>query len=203
MGELLHPTKLFQFGIAADERRQPATDYSLEPGARRTSTRQFVNFHWLGKPFNRQRAQRLGHDKAFGKPERGRREQDAARARELLHACRQVRGSPHGRVVHTEIAADGAYNNLTGIQSDADLQVHAMSIEYSLGVALHPLLHAQRREAGTHGVILMSEGSTEQCHNPVSRGLVDGSLVVVDSLHHVVEDRVEKLARLLGITVGQ
>ena len=78
-----------------------------------------------------------------------------------------------------------------------------MSLEYALGVALHPLLHAQRREAGTHGVILVGERRPEQGHDAVSRGLVDGSLVVVDSLHHVVEDRVEKVARLLRITVGQ
>ena len=108
-----------------------------------------------------------------------------------------------GRVVHVEIAADGAHDDLAGIQPDADLQVHAVGIEDALGMALHPLLHAQRRVAGAHGVILVGEGRAEQRHDPVAHHLVDGALVVVDGLHHVLEDRVEELARLLGIAVGE
>ena len=38
---------------------------------------------------------------------------------------------PDGRVVHAQIAADGAHDNLAGVQPDADLQVHAMGMEAS------------------------------------------------------------------------
>ena len=33
--------------------------------------------------------------------------------------------------------------------------------------------------------------------------LIDGPLVVVDRFHHVFEHRIEELARLLGVAVGQ
>ena len=78
-----------------------------------------------------------------------------------------------------------------------------MSIEDALGVALDPFLHAQRRVAGPHRVILVGERRAEQRHDAVAHHLIDGALVVMDGLHHVFEDGVEEFARLLGITVGQ
>src|SRR5262249_45533096 len=43
----------------------------------------------------------------------------------------------------------------------------------------------------------------EQRHDAVAHHLVDGALVPVDRLHHVLEDGIEELARLLGVTVGE
>jgi class 3 adenylate cyclase len=42
----------------------------------------------------------------------------------------------------------------------------------------------------------------EERHDPVAHHLVDGALVTMDRFHHMLEDRIEKLARLFGITVG-
>ena len=75
--------------------------------------------------------------------------------------------------------------------------------EHALGVPLHRLLHPQRRVARAHGVVLVGERRAEQRHDPVAHDLVDGALVAVDGLHHVLEHRVEELARLLGIAVGE
>jgi hypothetical protein len=52
-------------------------------------------------------------------------------------------------------------------------------------------------------MVLVGEGRAEQRHDPVSHDLVDGALVAVDGLHHQLEDGIENLARLLGITVGE
>ena len=65
------------------------------------------------------------------------------------------------------------------------------------------LLHAQRGVAGAHGVVLVGERRAEQRHDAVAHHLVDRALVAVDGLHHPLEDRVEELARLLGIAVGE
>ena len=70
-------------------------------------------------------------------------------------------------------------------------------------VALHRLLHPQRRVARAHRVVLVGERRAEERHDPVAHDLVDGALVAVDGLHHVLEHRVEQLARLLGIAVGE
>jgi hypothetical protein len=49
----------------------------------------------------------------------------------------------------------------------------------------------------------MTQRRTEQGHDPVAHDLVDGPLIAVDGLHHVFEDRVEQLASLFRIAVGE
>ena len=52
-------------------------------------------------------------------------------------------------------------------------------------------------------MVLVGERRAEQRHDAVAHHLVDGALVAVDGLHHPLEDRVEELARLLGVAVGE
>ena len=52
-------------------------------------------------------------------------------------------------------------------------------------------------------MILVGERRTEQRHDAVAHHLVDRALVVMDRLHHAFEHRIEDLARLLGIAVGE
>ena len=52
-------------------------------------------------------------------------------------------------------------------------------------------------------MVLVGERGAEQRHDAVAHHLVDGALVAVDGLHHALEDRVEELAGLLGIAVGE
>src|SRR5256712_3092447 len=107
------------------------------------------------------------------------------------------------RVVHVEIAADGAHNDLARVEPDPDLYVHAVRAARLLRVALHQILHPQRRIARPHGVVLVSEGRAEERHDPIAHDLVLRALVAVDGLHHSLEQRIEDLARLLGIAVGE
>ena len=65
------------------------------------------------------------------------------------------------------------------------------------------LLHPERRVARPHRVVLVGEGRAEERHDPVAHDLVHGALVAVDGLHHVLEHRVQELARLLRIAVGE
>ena len=64
-------------------------------------------------------------------------------------------------------------------------------------------LHPERRVARPHGVVLVGERGAEERHDPVAHHLVDGALVAVDGLHHVLEDRIKELPRLLGVAVGE
>ena len=52
-------------------------------------------------------------------------------------------------------------------------------------------------------MVLAGEGRAEQRHNPIAHHLVDGALVPMDGLHHSLEHRIEDLARVLGIGVGE
>jgi hypothetical protein len=71
------------------------------------------------------------------------------------------------------------------------------------GVAPYCVLHAQRRIARAHGVILVREGRAEERHDAVTHHLVDRALITVDGLHHPLENRIEDRARLLGVPIGQ
>jgi hypothetical protein len=51
--------------------------------------------------------------------------------------------------------------------------------------------------------VLVGKRRAEQCHDPVAHDLVDGALVAVHGLHHVLDDGVEQLPRLLGVAVGE
>jgi hypothetical protein len=122
---------------------------------------------------------------------------------QLLHARGQVRSLAHRGVVHVQIAADRAHDDLTGVEPDADLHQEALAPPYALGVAAHGLVHPQRGVAGAHGVVLMGERRTEQRHDPVAHDLVDSTLVVVHCFHHAFEHRVEDLARLFRVALRE
>jgi hypothetical protein len=85
-----------------------------------------------------------------------------------------------------QIAADGADDDLAGVEAHADLYLDAMRAPDLLGVPLHHLLHAQSRVASAHRVILMGEGRAEEGHDPVAHDLIDRPLEAVDGLHHVL-----------------
>ena len=74
---------------------------------------------------------------------------------------------------------------------------------YSLGIAFHRLLHPERRVAGAHRVIFVSQRRTEQRHDAVAHDLIDCSLIAMHCFHHVFEDWIKKFPRLFRITVGE
>ena len=142
-------------------------------------------------------------DEALGQAQRPGGEPDTAGRRELLHARRQVRGLAHRRVVHTEIAADRAHHDVTGVETHADLHLHAPGATQLVRVAPHGVLHPERGVARAHGVILVGERGAEERHDPVTHHLIHGALVVMNGVHHALENRIENFARLFGIAVAE
>jgi hypothetical protein len=70
-------------------------------------------------------------------------------------------------------------------------------------VALNPFLHPECGVACADGMILVGQWRPEKRHDPVTHHLVNGAFVPMDRLHHVLDDRVEELPRLLRVTVGE
>jgi hypothetical protein len=102
-----------------------------------------------------------------------------------------------------EVASDGTDHHLSRVQAYPDLNRHALRPVNLLGISRYRLVHPERREAGTDGVVLVGDGGAEERHDAVAHHLVDRALVAVDGLHHPLENGVQQLARLLGVTVGQ
>jgi hypothetical protein len=107
------------------------------------------------------------------------------------------------RVVHSEITADRADDDLPRVEADPDLQLHPVRAPRVVRVALERLLHPERRVTGAHGMVLVRQRRTEECHDPIAHDLVNRPLVAVHRLHHVFEHGVEELSRLLRIAIGQ
>jgi hypothetical protein len=121
----------------------------------------------------------------------------------LLHPRRQVRGPPHGRVVHVDITANGSHDDLARVEPDLDLDVRAVLVACLPSILPHQLLHLERRQAGPDGMVLVGQRRPEQRHDPVAHHLVHRALVAPDGFHHALEDRVEELAGVFGIAVGE
>ena len=96
-----------------------------------------------------------------------------------------------------------ADDHLAGVEPHADLDGHSLRAEDRLRMLCDGLLHPECRVASPHGVVLVGERRAEEGHDAVAHHLVDGAFVAVDGLHHSLEHRVEELARLLGIAVGE
>src|SRR5215471_10516926 len=74
---------------------------------------------------------------------------------------------PHGCVVHAEIAANGAHDDVTGVQSDPDANGAALGSPHLLGVSPHRVLHPQRGITRAHGMVFMGDRGAEQRHDAV------------------------------------
>src|SRR5262245_55661598 len=89
------------------------------------------------------------------------------------------------------------------MQPDADLHCDAVCSADLLTVVAHGVLRDQRRIAGPHGVIFMGDRRAEQGHDAVAQHLIHRAFVLMNGCHHALQHRVEELARLFGVAVGQ
>ena len=76
------------------------------------------------------------------------RNQDAARAGDVLHAVGDVHIGARGVVALIDPVVDRLNNDLSGVHPDADLQ-------FGVAEPLDLLLHRQRGEAAADGVVLV------------------------------------------------
>ena len=189
-------------GVPPDEPCESAPHGDLESRARRADAGELVDLDALAAAFHRHRTKGPHRHEPFDQVERRRPDQHGARARELLHPRGEMRRLTDCRVVHAQVIADRADHDFAGVEPDPDLHGHAVRAPRLLGVSIDGFLHAERGITGADGVVFVRDRRAEQCHDPVAHHLVHRALVVVNGVHHVCEDRVEDLARLLRIAVG-
>jgi hypothetical protein len=198
-----HQAQLFQLGIAPHEPCETSGRGGVEPRAQRAGRDHLEDVDRRVEALDRHRPEGLDLDEALRDSKGVGRQQDGTGVGKLLHAGGEVRGLSDGRVIHVEVAADGADDDLSGIQADPDLHLDAMGAANLLAVAADRSLHVERRVAGAHRMVLMGERRPEERHDAVAHHLIHGALVAMDGLHHEREDGIEDLSRLLGVTVGE
>src|SRR5215467_3800083 len=195
--------ELLHLRIAPDELAQAPEDSGLKPSPHLPRRDHLADLDGRLETSHRHGAHRLDLDEALHETACLRGDPDGSGRSELLHASRQMSGLAHRRVVHAEVRADGTNHHVTGVEADTDSHGDAVAPKRLARVSLHRLLHPQGSITSTDRVIFMRERGTEQRHDPVTHHLVHRPLVVVNRLHHALEHRIEKLAGLLGIAIGE
>jgi hypothetical protein len=191
------------FRVPAHEPRQTTGRGCVEPATHGAGTTELEDLDRGRQALHGHGAAGRHLHEALGECQRLRSEQDGPWPGHLLHARGQVGRLADGRIVHVEIRADRADDYLARIQPYADLDRDTVRSEDAIGVSLDGLLHTQRSVAGANRVVLMRHRCSEQRHDPVAHHLVYRPLVAVDGLHHQLEDRVQDLASLLWVAVGE
>ena len=106
-------------------------------------------------------------------------------------------------VIHVEIIANGAHHHLTSVQPDAYLERDPVAPLDFGGILLDGVLHAERRIAGPHRMVLQCYGGTKEGHDAVTHDLIHGAFVAVHSRHQALQHRIKELAGLLRIAVSE
>jgi hypothetical protein len=191
------------FDVATHEARQAARRRRAQTRAHGAGRLELEDVNERVQTLNRRRTERKHVDESLGQGERGTRDEDRAGVRDLLHSRCEMRRLPYRRVIHMEVVPDGTHHDVARIQPDPHTNAEALGPTNRFGIPIGRLLEGERRVARAHRVVFVSERRAEQRHDPVTHHLVDGALVAVDGLHHQLEDGIEKLPSLLGITVSE
>ena len=112
----------------------------------------------------------------------------------LLHARRQAHRVALRRVVHAQIVADLAHDDLSGIEAHANRKVQSARQPQLIGVGPERVAQVQRGVAGALRVVLVGDGRAEQRHDAVAGVLVHRAFEAVHAVgkdgEEAVEDRV-------------
>ncbi len=137
-------------------------------------------------------------------------EHDPVRRRHLLEAGGDIGGIANGRVVHTQVVANGPDNHQPGVQPQAYRHLHAVLLPQRGGPCVQALPQANGGQHRSPGMVFMGNGGAKQGHKAITQELVDGALVAVHlaqgQLEELVEQRVHSFwpqAFGQGCVVGQ
>jgi hypothetical protein len=102
-----------------------------------------------------------------------------------------------------EVVADGADQNLAGIEAHARLNGDVAGTLDILGVGTDGGLHRQGGVGRPQRVILQRQRGSENRHDAVAQYLVHRPFVSVHGVDHSLKDWIKKLPRLLGVAIRE
>ncbi len=112
-------------------------------------------------PTNGLQAERFDFNELFGGIVSLFRNQNGTCISQLLHATGQVHICACGIEGLVNSVLYRLNNNFTGVNANANLQIRIAEAGY-------PILHCQRREAATNGMIFLRSRGAKECHDPVA-----------------------------------
>src|SRR5262249_53007185 len=156
--------------------------------SQRSDPRHLVNLNGLTHALDPRRSQTPESEVPIGQPARLFADDDRPSGGEALKPRRQARRVTDRHVVGVEvILSDRAYDDLSSVHADADLEVHTLLGPQLLRVPTDLLLHEEGSVEGAPRMILVGDRRAEQREDAVARGLCDVPLVVVYRIDHELE----------------
>src|SRR5262249_48892192 len=159
-----------------DEFGQAARLGYVEARMQATDSLQLVNVDRLLHTLDASFAEVTELEESVHQLGRRRRQADSIRRGDLLHARREPHGLSLRRVVHAQVVADLADDDLSGVDPHSDREVHAFRESELTRVASELRADGERRVTGPLRVVLMRDWRSEKRHDPVSSVLVDRAL---------------------------
>jgi hypothetical protein len=178
------------FVAASDEVGKSAAAGDIQSRAHASEPLELIDMHRILHAFDFRRAQIDEGEVSLHLGRRVGREVDLARLGDLFHASREADGVSLRGILHAQVFADFADDDLAGVDAQSHRKIKAASEAQLVCVGAQALDHVQGRIAGPAGVILVGKGRAEQGHDAVAGELVDESL---EALHALGKNKKEAL----------
>ena len=104
-----------------------------------------------------------------------------------------------GGIVHPQVVADLADDDLTGVEPEAHCEAEAALALQLLPEAVELTEEVEGRVAGAVSMVLMGDRRAEERHHTVAGILIDRALEAVHAFRQDLEEAVEDHVPLLGI----
>ena len=144
-----------EFRLAPHKAGEAARSRGLEASTECAGSDQFEHLDRLCHPPDWYWPQRLHPHQALDQPQGRGSQANRPGHSQLLHARRQMRRLPHGRVVHVQVVTNGAHYHCPGVQSHPDTHLDTVGTAHRFHVLAHSGLHGQGGVTGAQGVIFM------------------------------------------------
>src|SRR5215472_15142696 len=184
---------------AADEAREASRARALEAMTDGAGPQEVEHPHRCARALDAVLATIQEVEEARGEPRGLVGDADAARWRQLLNPGGEPDHVTLGGVIHAEVVPDSPDDHLARIEPHPHREFEATLSPHVLPERPDLARHVQGGRAGALGVILVSDGGTEEGHDAVTGVLIDGSLVTVDAVREDPEQAIEEAMPFLGI----
>jgi hypothetical protein len=195
---LEEPPESRELALAADEAREPAPARDVEARAERARAGELVDAYRHAHALQRRRAAIAKREEPLYQPRRVLGHADRAGRGHLLDAGREADRVAERRVLHAEIVADAAEDDLARVEAHADAEREPARRERARVVAERGH-QVERGVAAAAGMVLVRDRRAEERHDAVAGELVDRALEAVDAGGQDLEEAVEDAMPLLGI----
>src|SRR5215471_17271711 len=193
------PLEQRELALAADEAREAARPGTVETALDPARTAQLEHAHGNARPLEALFSPVEEVEEARGEARGLLGHRDAARGGQLLHPGGEADDVPLRGVVHAQVVADPAHDDLAGVETHPHRELEPALAPHVFGERAEVARQIQSGSTRTLRMVLVGNGGAEERHDAVTRVLVDGPLVSVNAAREDPEQAIEEAMPFLGV----